>query len=123
MLSNSIHDIGSTGLGAGTAIGIVGSDLELGYNHIANCSIETASGADGGAIEYYGRSVDDNGNESFDLSDDIRIHHNVIETSYMFMEAYGNVTNMVIAYNLYVNAETEALEFHFDDSEHATYLG
>ena len=121
VISNYIHDIGATGVGAGTCLGIVGSALEIGFNHLAHCSIQTSSGLDGGAIEYYGRRVDENGLETYDLSDHIEIHHNVIEDTYMLMEAYGNVTNMVIAYNLYMNANTEALEFHFDDSEHSTW--
>jgi hypothetical protein len=37
------------------------------------------------------------------------------------MEAYGNATDMVIAYNVYVNGPNEALEFHFDDCEHPTW--
>ena len=125
LLSNYIHDIGTSVEGNGGGIGAGmsgGSHLELAWNHFKNCWLpDSAIGPDGGAFEYYGRTVNGTGTESYYLSDDIQIHHNVIEGSYDFMESYGNVTNMVIAYNVYVNGLNEALEFHLDDSEHSTW--
>ena len=123
LLSNYIHDIGVDGLGSGIGIGFVGSNLEFGWNRMIRCRVSQSDfGFDGGAFEYYGRIVDEAGNESFDLSDNIRIHHNLISNCLDFMEAYGNMTNLVIAYNLYINSETEALEFHLDDSEHGAWV-
>jgi hypothetical protein len=123
VLSNSIHDIGAAGTGGGIGVGINGgSHLELAWNHFQKCWLPTADGVgDGGPFEYYGRKVDSKGVESFYLSDDIQTHHNFIEGSYDFMESWGNVTNLVIAYNVYATSKHEALEFHFDDSEHATW--
>lgn len=122
VLGSSIHDIGGTGTGSGIGIGLNGgSNVEVGWNSIRNCQLNTGGTPDGGALEFYGRSVDSNNVEHYAITDDIRIHHNVISGCYDFMEAYGNITNMVIAYNLYTSSDVEALEFHLDDSEHTTW--
>lgn len=121
LLSNDIHDIGAAGLGGGIGIGLMGTIHEVAWNRFTNCRVINKDGTDGGALEYYGRRFHNDGSETFDVSDNIRIHHNVIDNCYDFMECWGNVTNMLIAYNLYVNSDTEALEFHFDDSEHPTW--
>jgi len=115
ILSNYIHDIGSKGGNSGIGAGLVGKDLEIGWNRFVNCFVKLLDGStDGGAFEFYNlRSV-----ERYEyVSDDIRIHHNLIDGCYDFMEAYGAVTRMLIAYNVYINSDVEAIEFHFDHTE------
>jgi len=118
VLSNYIHDIGSTGDGSGIGIGMVGKDLEIAWNRMERCQLLRSGKDDGGAFEFYNYRSD----VGYDyVSDSIRIHHNRIRFCFDFMESYGNATNMVIAYNAYSESPNEALEFHFDDSEHATW--
>ena len=111
MISNNIHDIGSSGGSSGICVGVVGKDLEIGWNRLERCVVQTADGPDGGAFEFFGYQSDVGFNY---VSDDIRIHHNQIDSCYDFMESYGVVTNELIAYNTYTNSNIEALEFHFD---------
>jgi len=121
ILSNTISDSGFDGRGSGVAIGFIGSRLEMAWNTIRNSRVEKDGRMDGGAFEYYGRYFDDDNVERYDLSDDIAIHHNVLDDNLMFIEAYGNATNMVIAHNLYMNSGPSALIFHLDDCEHETW--
>lgn len=121
ILSNYIHDIGAAGGTSGIGILLAGNDLEIGWNRLENCQARSTVGdlgVDGGALEFYNYRSD----VGYDfVSDGIRIHHNVINACLNFMEAYGNATDMVIAYNVYVNGPNEALEFHFDDCEHPAW--
>jgi hypothetical protein len=111
ILSNYIHDIGSNGGTRGICAGIVGQDLEIGWNRFARCIVQTSDWPDGEAFEFFNYQPDVGFNY---VSDNIRIHHNQIDSSYDFMKSYGTVTNMLIAYNVYTNSDIEALEFHFD---------
>jgi len=121
IIGNFIHDIGSAGGMSGIGICFEGNDLEIGWNRIENCQARSAVGdlgVDGGALEYYNYRSDLGYNF---VSNNIRIHHNVICACLNFMEAYGNATGMKIDYNVYLNGPNEALEFHFDDCEHPVW--
>ena len=117
ILSNYFHDIGKGGGNSGIGIGFVGQDLEMGWNRFERCRLWKQDqdlplgGYDGGAFEFYGLEPKAG---VYDVSNNISIHHNRIDSSVDFMESYGAVTNMLIAYNVYSNSENEALEFHFD---------
>lgn len=118
VVSNYIHEIGMDGTGSGIGIGIVGKDLDISFNRIEKCRLVRDGVDDGGALEFYNYMPD----VGYDyLSDSIWIHHNHIHQCFDFMESYGNVTHMVISHNLYTDSPNEALEFHFDDSEHETW--
>ncbi|MFZ6027973.1 MAG: choice-of-anchor Q domain-containing protein [Chloroflexota bacterium] len=118
VLSNWIQNIGSSG-GSGIGIVFCGNHLEMAWNRLIHCVAPSdAYGQDGAAFEFYNYRKD----LGYDfISDDIAIHHNLIDRCLVFMEAYGNATNMLIAYNVYVNSPNHVLLFHFDDSEHDTW--
>ncbi|MBK9616189.1 MAG: hypothetical protein IPO35_12040 [Uliginosibacterium sp.] len=117
ILSNYIHDIGSKGSpSGGICVLVVGKDLEFAWNRLVSCVVNDLPTPDGSAFEYYGYVGPSNGGYNY-VSDDIRIHHNYIDSALLFMEAYGAVTRMQIAYNVYVNGAESALEFHFDHTE------
>lgn len=121
IISNYIHDIGSAGGKSGIGICFAGKDQEMGWNRLENCQARSdisASGLDGGAFEFYNYRSD----AGYDfLSDNIRIHHNVVCGCLNFMEAYGNVTGMSIDYNVYLNGPNDVIELHFDDCEHPVW--
>lgn len=120
ILSCYIHDINRSNSGIG--IGFLGSNLEFAWNRLTRCvTIRSDGHEDGSPFEYYGRNVNNQGVETFDLSDNIQIHHNRVDDCLNFIEGYGNATNLVIAYNLYVNSPANPLIMHLDDSEHATW--
>lgn len=120
VMGNRISDCGSTGQGSGLGIVFFGSRLEICWNIIRNCRVKKGSRQDGGALEYYNRYFE-GGSEYFSLDSDIVIHHNLIDNNLMFLEAYGNVTRMLLAYNVYLNGSPAALMFHFDDCEHPVW--
>ncbi len=121
VLSCYLHDMnrGNGGIG----IAFMGSNLEFAWNRLSHCFVTRPSDGikDGAPFEYYGRSFTSTGVETFDLSDNIQIHHNLVDSCLNFIEAYGNATRMVIAFNLYVNSPVNPLVIHFDDSEHSTW--
>jgi hypothetical protein len=102
-LSNYIHDlhminntpdVSDDDYGA-EGIVITGDDIEVAWNLFENCRAPSYDyGVDGGAVEVYG-----------DISG-ARIHHNWAYATDGFMEMAGNVSDMVIAYNVWINAST-----------------
>jgi hypothetical protein len=97
-------------------VGIVGHDIEVGWNRFVNCTAASKSfGQDGGAIEFFGwepSKTDPNGWHY--VSEDIRIHHNTASNCNGFIEANGNAQRMTLAYNLYSNSIAEAIELHME---------
>ena len=118
-LSNHIHDMTmvvdtgdpSTAWGA-NGIGFQGEDLEIAYNRFVNCRAQCKNfgGWDGGAIEYYG--YDTGGIGWNQITSDVRIHHNFLDSCDGFLEANGRIKGLVIAYNLYINIPTGVFLFH-----------
>jgi len=103
-LSNYIHDLHminntpDVSNGDYGAVGIVmtGEDIEVAWNLFENCRAPSYDyGVDGGAVEIFG-----------DISG-ARIHHNWAYATDGFMEMAGNVSDMVIAYNVWINGSTE----------------
>ncbi len=93
---------------AAEGINFYGTRQEFAWNRFVNChSVRTAEEDDGNAFEFFDPSR---------TARDIRIHHNVIDRCYGFMELDGAIDGLLIAYNLYINSPNEALEFHLDDS-------
>lgn len=118
IIGNIICETGYDGKGSGIGIGFAGSNLELAWNKLTHCIVLlNGTKKDGSPFEYYGRRSD----TDYDLSDNISIHHNVVDDCLNFIEAYGNATNMVIAYNVYKNSSASPLQFHLDDCEHPTW--
>ncbi len=93
---------------AAEGINFFGTDQEFAWNRFINCHSVRADGDDGNAFEFF---------EPGKVARDIRIHHNVIDRCFGFMELDSTVDGLTIAFNLYVNSPNEALEFHLDDSE------
>ncbi len=93
---------------AAEGINFFGTDLEFAWNRFVNCRSVRPDGDDGNAFEFF---------EPGRTARDIRIHHNVIDRCYGFMELDSTVDGLTIARNLYLNSPTEALEFHLDSSE------
>ncbi|MBK8186503.1 MAG: hypothetical protein IPK77_04235 [Cellvibrio sp.] len=118
ILSNYIRNIGSKGGNSGgICIVFVGKSLEFAWNRMVRCVNDTMTRPDGSAFEYYGYiSGDDQPGYEY-ISEDIHIHHNFLEDGLIFMEAYGAVKNMTIAYNVYLNGGHSGILFHFDHSE------
>jgi hypothetical protein len=124
VISNYVHDgvmavdTGNPDVDWGAnGVGVVGRDIEIAWNRFVNCSAPSKSfGQDGGAVEFFGNepTTADPPGWAY-VSDNIRIHHNFVDHADGFMESTGSVTNMLIAYNIYINSITEALEFHMDD--------
>lgn len=120
VLSCYIHDVNQGNGGIG--IKFEGADLEFAWNRLAHCVTVRQDGTkDGAPFEFYGRSVDAKGVETYTASDNIQIHHNLVDSCLNFIEAYGNATRMMIAYNLYVNSPANPLIFHLDDCEHPSW--
>jgi hypothetical protein len=118
IIANYIHDIGSSGAGSGIGVVFVGKNLEIAWNDFKRCEVNNEKGKDGAALEFYNYTAA----EQYDyLSENITLHHNTINNCLIFIECYGNVKNMVIAYNLYMNSMASGLLFHFDDCEHPTW--
>ena len=119
IIANYIHNIGAKGGNSGIGTGFVGKDIEFAWNRFVNCIVNLPDGSkDGGAFEFYNYRGAPPDNEGYDyVSDDIRIHHTLIDGCYDFMESYGAVTRLLIAYNVYINSDVEAIEFHFDHTE------
>lgn len=118
IIANNIHHAGAAGLGGGIGIVFAGSNLEMAWNTLKHCIVTRPDGKlDGSPFEYYGRRSD----SDYDLSDNIHIHHNTVDDCLNFIEAYGNATNMVIAYNLYKNSSAAPFQIHLDDCEHPTW--
>lgn len=119
VLSNYIHDLHMIrntpkewGLIAGTpgwvkdnddygAVGVwfLGQDLEIAWNRVEDCRQPSYDyGVDGGAFELIGPTAD------------VSIHHNWTRATDGFLEANsttGHVTNLVIAYNVFLAESTE----------------
>lgn len=93
---------------AAEGINFFGTDQEFAWNRFINCHSVRADGDDGNAFEFF---------EPGKTARDIRIHHNVIDRCFGFMELDSTVDGLTIAFNLYTNSPNEALEFHLDDSE------
>lgn len=106
-------------------VGVVGQDIEVAWNRFVNCTAASkAFGQDGGAVEFFGwepNATDDNGWHY--VSDNIRIHHNWADHCNGFMEASGYVTNLLLAYNVYVHGPNEVLEFHMDPATYSPPRG
>jgi hypothetical protein len=103
-LSNYIHDLhminNTPDISDGDygAVGIVmtGEDIEVAWNLFENCRAPSYDyGVDGGAVEVYG-----------DIRG-ARIHHNWAYATNGFMEMAGNVSDMVIAYNVWINGSSQ----------------
>ncbi len=119
VVSNFIHDIYIPGQKeCGVGIWYCGSNLEIGWNRIAHCRSLTADSIGGGALEFYGHRA----STGYDfVSDNIRIHHNLLLNNSTFMELYGNVTNLVVDHNLYLFGAPSAFLPHWDDCEHPVF--
>lgn len=120
VLSCYLHDVNQGNGGIG--IKFEGSDLEFAWNRLAYCVAVRQDGKkDGAPFEFYGRSVAANGVETYTASDNVQIHHNLVDNCLNFIEAYGNAARMMIAFNLYVNSPANPLIFHLDDCEHPSW--
>ena len=122
VLSCYIHDIDQS-TGSGIGIVFLGEYFEFGWNRLSRCYANRPSDGklDGAPFEFYGRVVLPSGEEVYDMSRDIVIHHNRVEENLIFIETYGDVTNLTIAHNLYLNSGPNPLVIHYDDCEHATW--
>jgi len=118
-LSNYIHDMTlvvdtgdpNTAWGA-NGIGVQGEDLEVAWNRMVNCRAQCKNfgGWDGGAIEYFGNDVGGVGWNH--VSDNVRIHHNLVDHCDGFLEAAGRITNLVFSHNLAINMPSVIFLFH-----------
>ena len=118
IIANYIHDTGISRVGSGIGIQFAGSNIEMAWNELTNCVVWMQNGNyDGSPFEYYGRRSD----SDYDQSDNISIHHNIVDNCLNFIEAYGNATNMTIAYNVYKNSTSSPFQMHLDDCEHPTW--
>lgn len=113
IVSNYIHDIYIPGeKECGVGIWYCGSNVEIGWNRIANCRSLTGDSIGGGALEFYGHR-DATG---FDfVSHNLRIHHNLLLNTANFMEMYGNTSRMVVDHNLYLFGAHFAFLPHWDN--------
>lgn len=124
IVSNYVHDgvmavdTGDGGKDWGAnGITFYGKDIEIAYNRLVNCIAKSkAFGEDGGAFEFFGYQPPEEGTLGFNyVSDDVRIHHNYVDHAKGFMEGAGKITNLKIAYNLYINSENTAMVLHINN--------
>ncbi|MBK8477185.1 MAG: hypothetical protein IPL39_13080 [Opitutaceae bacterium] len=106
---------GSTDWGA-NGVTVVGRDIEIAWNRFVNCSAPSkAFGTDGGVVEFFGyvrTAADPSGWNN--VSDDIRVHHNVAENCWGMLEGAGKVTNLLVANNLYFGGSNSLFVLHLD---------
>lgn len=124
IVSNYVHDgvmaldtgDGSRDWGA-NGITVYGKNIEIAYNRLVNCVAPSkAFGEDGGAFEFFSYQPVEEGSLGYNyVSDNISIHHNFVDHAKGFMEAAGKVTNLKIAYNLYINSENTAMVLHVNN--------
>lgn len=113
IVSNYIHDIYIPGeKECGVGIWYCGSNVEIAWNRIANCRSLTADSSGGGSLEFYGHRAA----TGYDfVSENIRIHHNLLLNNANFMEMYGNATRLVVDHNLYLWGASHAFLPHWDN--------
>ncbi len=113
VVSNYIHDIYVPGeKECGVGIWYCGSNVELAWNRIANCRSLTPDSVGGGALEFYGHRAA----TGYDfVSENIRIHHNLLLNTANFMEMYGNASRLVVDHNLYLWGASHAFLPHWDN--------
>ncbi len=121
IVSNFIHDIYVPGDSeCGVGIWYCGSNLEIAWNRIANCHSLTGDTIGGGSLEFYGEREA----TGYDfVSDNIRIHHNLLLNNANFMEMYGNASRMVVDHNLYLWGAHYAFLPHWDNWGHTPAFG
>ncbi len=123
VVSNHIHDgvmVNNTGDGASdwgaNGVCVYGKNIEIAYNRFINCSAPSlAFGYDGGAIEFFGYQPPEQGTEGWNyVSENINIHHNIVNNCEGFMEAVGKLKNLKVAYNTIANKRHSAFVFHIN---------